>query len=72
LFLSKGFNLLDAQKAAYRLIDGTITKQAYLLSYLDSFLLISLFFIATIPFLFMLRTQKTNKETLAKIAEESH
>lgn len=72
LFLSKGFNLLDAQKAAYRLIDGTITKQAYLLSYLDSFLLISLFFIATIPFLFMLRTQKTNKETLAKIAEETH
>ncbi len=72
LFLSKGFNLLDAQKAAYRGLDGAITKQAYLLSYLDSFLLISIFFIATIPFLFMLRTQKTNKETLAKVAEESH
>jgi DHA2 family multidrug resistance protein len=72
LFLSKGFNLIDAQQAAYRAIDGAISKQAYLLSYLDSFLLISLFFIATIPFLFMLRTQKTNKETLAKIAEESH
>lgn len=72
LFLSKGFNVIDAQQAAYRTIDGAISKQAYLLSYLDSFLLISLFFIATIPFLFMLRTQKTNKETLAKIAEESH
>lgn len=72
LFLSKGFNLIDAQQAAYRAIDGAISKQGYLLSYLDSFLLISLFFIATIPFLFMLRTQKTNKETLAKIAEESH
>lgn len=72
LFLSKGLNPNDAQQAAYKVIDGAISKQAYLLSYLDSFLLISLFFIITIPFLFMLRTQKTNKETLAKIAEESH
>ncbi|MES2655666.1 MAG: DHA2 family efflux MFS transporter permease subunit [Bacteroidota bacterium] len=72
MFLSKGFNSLDAQQLAYRSIDNTITRQAFLLSYLDSFLLISLFFIITIPFLFMLRTQKTNKETLAKIAEESH
>lgn len=72
LFLSKGFNGLDAQQLAYKSIDNTITRQAFLLSYLDAFLLISLFFIVTLPFLLMLRTQKTNKETLAKIAEESH
>lgn len=72
LFLSKGFNSLDAQQMAYRSIDNTITRQSFLLSYLDAFLLISLFFIVTLPFLLMLRTQKTNKETLAKIAEESH
>ncbi len=72
LFLSKGFNSLDAQQLAYKSIDNTITRQAFLLSYLDAFLLISLFFIVTLPFLLMLRTQKTNKETLAKIAEESH
>lgn len=72
LFLSKGFNGLDAQQLAYKSIDNTITRQAFLLSYLDAFLLISLFFIVTLPFLLMLRTQKTSKETLAKIAEESH
>ncbi|OYU97811.1 MAG: MFS transporter [Bacteroidetes bacterium B1(2017)] len=72
MFLSKGLNFLDAQQAAFKSIDFSITKQSYLLAYLDSFLLISLFFIITIPFLFMLRTQKVSVEAQAKIAEESH
>lgn len=70
--ISKGMNALDATKAAYAAVDGAITKQSFLLSYLDGFLLISLFFICAIPFMFMLRTQKTDAATRAKIAEESH
>lgn len=72
MFMSKGLNAIDAQTAAFRTIDFGITKQAFLLSYLDSFLLISVFFILTIPFLFMLRTQKVSAATQAKVAEESH
>jgi MFS transporter, DHA2 family, multidrug resistance protein len=72
LFISKGLNAIDAQLAAFKAIDGAITRQAFLLSYLDSFLLISVFFILTIPFMFMLRTQKTDAATRAKVAEESH
>jgi DHA2 family multidrug resistance protein len=72
IFISKGMNAADATLAAYRSIEGAITKQAYLLSYLDGFLLISLFFIVTTPFMFMLSTKKTSAATQAKIAEESH
>jgi DHA2 family multidrug resistance protein len=72
LFLSKGYSIIDAQLSAYRVTDLAIVKQALLLSYLDAFLIISLFFIITLPFLFMLRTQKIDKVTQAKIAEEAH
>ncbi|NDC30299.1 MAG: DHA2 family efflux MFS transporter permease subunit [Bacteroidetes bacterium] len=72
VFLSKGFSAADAQFAAFKAIDGAVTKQAYLLSYLDSYLIISLFFLITIPFLFLLRTKKVDATTLAKVAEESH
>ena len=72
VFLSKGFSAADAQFAALKAIDGAVNKQAYLLSYLDSYLIISLFFLITIPFLFLLRTKKVDTSTLAKVAEESH
>lgn len=71
-FVSKGMNAIDATTASYRAIDAAITKQAYLLSYLDGFLLISVFFMLTIPFMFMLSTKKQDAATQAKIREESH
>jgi DHA2 family multidrug resistance protein len=72
LFVSKGMSAINATQAAYNSIDVAVTRQAYMQSYLDAFLLISLFFIATIPFMFFLRTNKVDNKTMAKIAEESH
>jgi DHA2 family multidrug resistance protein len=72
LFVSKGMSAINATQAAYKSIDVALTRQAYMQSYLDAFLLISLFFIATIPFMFFLRTNKVDNKTMAKIAEESH
>lgn len=72
LMQSKGIDPYTAQDASYKVLDLAVQKQAYLLSYLDGFMLISVFFICAIPFMFLLRSKKIDKATQAKIAEESH
>jgi DHA2 family multidrug resistance protein len=47
-------------------------KQGFLLAYLDGFLLISIFFLAALPLMFLLKTKKVDKATMQKISEESH
>jgi DHA2 family multidrug resistance protein len=51
------------------------TKQAYYLAYLDTYRVVSLFFIAIFPLLLLLRTKKKTKEEIAaaaKAAADSH
>ncbi|HXU25820.1 MAG TPA: MFS transporter, partial [Bacteroidia bacterium] len=67
-----GANALGANNAAYKMLDGTIMQQSALQSYLDAFLLISVFFIATSPFLLLTQNKKVSAETMKKVAEESH
>ena len=55
-----------------KILDMAVTKQAYLQSYLDGFLLISLFFICALPFIFLLKSKKMDKATISKVAEHSH
>jgi DHA2 family multidrug resistance protein len=71
-FMAKGYDALSAEEAGYRLTDFAVQKQAYLLSYLDGFLLISIFFVCSIPFMLLLRSNKMDKATQLKIQEESH
>ncbi|MEO6168483.1 MAG: DHA2 family efflux MFS transporter permease subunit [Chitinophagales bacterium] len=52
-FLVKGFSLIDAQQAAYRAIETAVVKQTYLLSYLDGFYFVGIFFLLSIPLLFL-------------------
>jgi DHA2 family multidrug resistance protein len=73
LFLmSKGYDGLTAENVSNRMLDLAVQKQAYLLSYLDGFLLISLFFICSIPFMLLLRSKKMDQATQLKISQESH
>lgn len=72
MLIQKGFDVYTADRMSYQILDLNMTKQSFLLSYLDGFLLISVFFIAAIPFMFLLRTQKLDKATQAKIQEEAH
>lgn len=72
LLVSKGYDIYNADKLSYQILDLNVNKQSFLLSYLDGFLLISVFFIAAVPFMFLLRTQKLDKATQAKIQEEAH
>ena len=70
--ISKGIDPATATSVSYKILDLAVTKQGFLMAYLDGFKLISLFFIITIPLLFMLKTKKVDKATIQKIAEESH
>lgn len=53
----------NATELAYRQISFAIDKQAYLLSYLDTFRLVSIFFIVTSPLIFIIRRAKAKSET---------
>ncbi len=70
--IANGVNPLQANEVALRAIDGAVTKQSYMLGYLDGFLLISVFFIVASPFIFMLKTKKADTATMKQVAESSH
>jgi DHA2 family multidrug resistance protein len=70
--ISKGANAVSSSTISTKILDLAVVKQSFLLAYLDGFMLIALFFLCAIPFMFMLRTQKIDKVTAQKIAEESH
>jgi MFS transporter, DHA2 family, multidrug resistance protein len=53
-----GMDLASATTKAYALISNEVDRQAYYLSYLDTFRLITLFFIAVLPLVGFLRTKK--------------
>ena len=65
----------NATAMAYKQLELSVVKQAYYLAYLDTFRLISIFFVVILPFVFLLKTKKaTAQETAeaAKAAAESH
>jgi DHA2 family multidrug resistance protein len=64
-FMSKGMSMLDAQQAAYRAIEGAVTKQTYLLAYLDGFYFVGIFFLFCIPLLFLQPFKKGNAAAAA-------
>jgi DHA2 family multidrug resistance protein len=57
-FVHQGQSLTQATQTAYKLIDLTVTQQAQVLSYNDSFLMILLTFLFTAPAILILRRPK--------------
>jgi MFS transporter, DHA2 family, multidrug resistance protein len=63
----------NAVTKAYSLINSSVDRQAYYLSYLDTFRLIALFFIIVMPLVVFLRTKKKiNGNGAAALAAEAH
>ena len=62
----------NAQQTAYKLLDYTIDKQAYLLTYLDGFLFSVLFILAVFPLIPFLKNKKLDVATQKAVAEASH
>jgi DHA2 family multidrug resistance protein len=53
-----GIDSVTAAHSALAILNAQVDKQAYYLSYLDTFRLIALFFIIVIPFVIFLRIKK--------------
>jgi DHA2 family multidrug resistance protein len=62
-----------ATQQAYGVLDFTVNKQAYLLSYLDTFRLISVFFALIFPLLFFIpKVKPANDAAKKKAMEDAH
>ena len=70
--MSRGVTQGVAENLSVKLLDLTVTKQAYLHSYLDAFILISIFFVCAIPFMFLLSNKKQDAAAKAAVAESAH
>ncbi|WP_242919503.1 DHA2 family efflux MFS transporter permease subunit [Pontibacter liquoris] len=66
-FVAKGYSALEAQKAAYRAIEGMVLKQTYLLTYLDAYWISGIVMLCAIPLVF---TQKFKRN--ANIPTDVH
>ena len=62
----------NSQQMAYKLLDLTVDKQAYLLTYLDGFLFSVLFILAVFPLIPFLKNKKLDVATQKAVAEASH
>ena len=60
-FIAKGMDPQQAMNAGYRLLDLGVSKQAAVLSYMDVFLYLGIIFLLCVPFVMIVKAQKTAK-----------
>ncbi len=65
-FLSKGFSPAIAQQQALTVMNNQLSAQSYLLSYMDSFRMVGIFFLVMLPLLLLVRTPKNAPRGAAK------
>ena len=66
-FISRGFPAEQSQSLTYKAIEGIVVKQTFLMTYVDAFLFVGIFFIFCIPLLYLQRFKKG-----AKVAADAH
>jgi DHA2 family multidrug resistance protein len=62
----------NVQQQVNQILDLTVMKQAYLLSYLDAFLFSSVCVLIAFPLLFFTRKRKTQAAMASEISENTH
>ncbi|TDS17424.1 MDR family MFS transporter [Sphingobacterium paludis] len=62
-FIGKGFSANEALAKAYQLIDGSVMKQATILSYMDVFLYLGVLFLVCVPFVLFIKQGKNKVDT---------
>lgn len=70
--IARGVNAFDAVTGAYKNMDLIISRQALMLSYLDTFRLAGIFFVVTFPLLFLLKNRKMDAATAKAVADAAH
>ncbi len=61
LFMSKGSDAVHAAAQAQQMVYGMVQKQAMLLSFIDTFRMFAIFFVAVIPFMFLMKKIRPGK-----------
>jgi len=56
--VAKGSPLLEAQRQAYGALEGIVVKQTFLLTYMDAFRVVGVFFLCCIPLLLLFRRRR--------------
>jgi MFS transporter, DHA2 family, multidrug resistance protein len=67
-FRSHGADSLTARQTAYAALDGSVTKQATLLSYMDVFLWVGIMFLVFVPIVLIFIKKAKNKAQMADAA----
>lgn len=62
-FMSKGFSANEALAKAQQLIEGSVMKQATILSYMDVFLYLGILFLVCVPFVLFIKQGKNKVDT---------
>ncbi|NGM62305.1 DHA2 family efflux MFS transporter permease subunit [Sphingobacterium sp. SGG-5] len=57
-FMSKGFSINNSLSKAYQAIEGSVMKQATILSYMDVFLYLGILFLVCVPFVLLIKQGK--------------
>ena len=53
--MAKGSDFFQAQRQAYGALEGAVIKQTYLLTYMDAFRVVGIFFLLCIPLLLLFK-----------------
>jgi len=64
-FLAKGYSADTALQMAQRALDGIVSKQAALVSYMDAFFVVGIFFLVCVPLLYFQKSVKTTADLSA-------
>ncbi|WP_461533745.1 MDR family MFS transporter [Sinomicrobium sp.] len=55
MFISKGYSINEALDRAYKLLEGSVTLQSTVLSYMDIFIYLGVLFLICVPFVLMIK-----------------
>ncbi|MEO8794144.1 MAG: DHA2 family efflux MFS transporter permease subunit, partial [Daejeonella sp.] len=67
-FMQNSGDAVKSQDQAYKALDLMITKQSYILTYMDTFLILGIFFLLCIPLVFLIRKSAAgNKVDLSAV-----
>jgi DHA2 family multidrug resistance protein len=67
-FHTRGLDSITSRKTAYTLLDGSVTKQATLLSYMDVFMMVGIVFVVFVPVVLIIIKKVKGKVSLADAA----
>jgi len=67
-FVSAGYSTEDATRAAYQLLDSSLSRQQQLVSYDNAYMFVGLAILSCIPILMMIRKKKNNSNDTAEVA----